>query len=215
MAYGPANLPRLHEIRLDGVVVGFTFVLSLLTGVAFGAIPLLRVAPLPASLHENGRGNTASRGRYRARHLLMGGQVALALVLVVSSGLMLRSFQKLRNVDPGLRPGVGADVSRRVARTASTRRRRAAVAVHQAILDRLSTIPGVTAVSASTCLPLTGACFGNGVVTERRIERRQTASSSSGGVASRAATSKPSGMRLLRGRSIDRGDVERGERSWS
>jgi hypothetical protein len=71
---------------------------------AFGAIPLFRVAPLPASLHETGRGNTASRSRHVARHLLMGGQVALALVLVVTSGLMVRSFQKLRNVDPGFDP---------------------------------------------------------------------------------------------------------------
>ena len=57
-----------------------------------------------ASLHENGRGNTASRGRHRARQLLMGAQVALALVLLVSSGLMVRSFQKLRALDPGFDP---------------------------------------------------------------------------------------------------------------
>ena len=101
VAFGPTNLPRLHEIRLDGVALAFTFALSLLAGLAFGAIPLLRGAPLAASLHESGRGSTASRGRHRARHLLMGGQVALALVLLVSSGLMVRSFQKLRTMDPG------------------------------------------------------------------------------------------------------------------
>ena len=58
---------------------GTVLVVNVLTGTAFGAIPLLRVAPLPASLHETGRGNTASRNRHLARHLLMGGQVALAL----------------------------------------------------------------------------------------------------------------------------------------
>ena len=101
VAFAPVNLPRLQEVRLDASVLAFTLALSLLTALAFGAIPWLRLAPLSASLHESGRGNTASRGRYRARHLLMGGQVALALVLVVFSGLMLRSFQKLRAVDPG------------------------------------------------------------------------------------------------------------------
>jgi putative ABC transport system permease protein len=210
VAYGPANLPRIREIRLDGVVVGFTFVLSLLVGVAFGAIPLLRVAPLPASLRENGRGNTASRAHFHARHLLMGGQVALALVLVVSSGLMLRSFQKLRNVDPGFNPA--SALTFRVGlpdRQYSSRR--AAVAAHQAILDSLSTIPGVTAVSASTCLPLTGACFGNSVITEWRLnDGRPLPVVWWRGVA--AGYFEALGMRLLRGRSIDRGDVERGER---
>src|SRR6185503_17579625 len=89
------------EIHLDGVAVAFTLALSLLAGFGLGAIPLLRRAPLAASLHEIGRGSTASRGRHRARQLLMGGQIALALVLLVSSGLMVRSFQKLRALDPG------------------------------------------------------------------------------------------------------------------
>ena len=93
VAYGPANLPRLDEVRLDGIAVVFTSVLTLLASAAFGSIPLMRLTPVAATLHESGRGNTASRGRHRTRHMLMGGQVALALVLLVSSGLMLRSFQ--------------------------------------------------------------------------------------------------------------------------
>jgi hypothetical protein len=101
LVLGPTNHPRLEEIRLGGVALAFTLVLTLLTAVAFGSIPLLRMTPLAFSLHESGRGNTASRGRHRVRHLLMAGQIALALVLLVSSGLMLRSFQKLRAVDPG------------------------------------------------------------------------------------------------------------------
>ena len=89
--------------------------------------------------------------------------------------------------------------------------RRAAVAAHQAILDSLSTIPGVTAVSASTCLPLTGACFGNSVITEWRLnDGRPLPVVWWRGVA--AGYFEALGMRLLRGRSIDRGDVERGER---
>ena len=103
----------------------------------------------------------------------MGGQVALALVLVVSSGLMLRSFQKLRNVDPGFNPA--SALTFRVGlpdRQYSSRR--AAVAAHQAILDSLSTIPGVTAVSASTCLPLTR-------VVRSHLRRRLTAPSATDG----------------------------------
>jgi putative ABC transport system permease protein len=209
VAFGPRNLPRLDEVRLDGVVVGFTLALSILTGLAFGAIPMLRIAPLPASLHETGRGNTASRGRYLARHLLMGGQVALALVLVVASGLMLRSFQKLRNVDPGFDPAsaltfrVGLPESQYPTRSS-------AVAVHQAILDRLSATPGVTAVTASTCQLLSGNCFGNGLFAERRVEDGKPRPflswrGVSGGYFETA------GIRVLRGRAINRGDVERAE----
>src|SRR5262249_45174464 len=147
IAFAPVNLPRLGEVRLDASVIAFTLALSLLTAVAFGAIPWLRLAPLPASFHESSRGNTASRGRYRARHLLMGGQVAVALVLVVFSGLMLRSFQNLRTVDPGFdaRSALTFSIVLPDREYAS---RRSAVATHHAILDRLSAIPAVTAASA-------------------------------------------------------------------
>jgi hypothetical protein len=73
--------------------------------VIFGTIPLLRLAPIGISLHDNTRGQASSRGSHRARQLLMGGQVAVALVLLLASGLMLRNFQKLRAVErrPALR----------------------------------------------------------------------------------------------------------------
>jgi predicted permease len=211
VAYGPVTLPRLQEVRLDGVVLAFTFALSLLAGIAFGAMPMLRVTPLPTSLYESGRGNTASRSRHRARQLLMGGQVALALVLVISSGLMVRTFQKLRQVDPGFNPDsaltfrVGLSDREYPSRTAS-------VAVHQAILDRLSATPGVVAVSASSCLPLTGGCFGNGVVTERGLEQDGRPRPAVWWRGVSAGYFETAGIRVLRGRGIDRRDVERGER---
>ena len=168
---------------------------------------MLRVAPLPTSLHETGRGNTASRGRYRARHVLMAGQVGLALVLVVASGLMLRSFQKLRRVDPGF-DSSSALTFRVGLPNKQYPTRRAVVAVHQAMLDRLATVPGVTAVSASTCQLLGGTCFGNGVIPERNVEDGKPRPffwwrGVSGGYIETA------GIRVLRGRTIERGDVER------
>src|SRR5438093_1460304 len=208
IAFAPVNLPRLQEVRLDASVLAFTLALSLLTAIAFGAIPWLRLAPLPASLHESGRSNTASRGRYRARHLLMGGQVALALVLVVFSGLMLRSFQKLRAVDPGFdaRSALTFSIALPDREYAS---RRSAVATHRAILDRLSAIPGVTAASASSCLPLSTFCFEQmvvpeGVVHDGTLRPRALFYAVAGGYF------EATGIRLLRGRFIDRGDVERG-----
>ena len=207
---GPATLPRLREIRLDGLALAYTVLLSLVSAVAFGAIPLWHGAPLAATLNEGGRGNTISRGRHRARHLLMGAQVAMALVLLIASGLMVRSFQKLRDVDPGFNPASALAFS--VALPAATYpSRESAVAAHRQILDRLSLIPGVTAGSASTCLPLSGGCFGN---TLRVRGRPQSPTSSSPPAVFRAVAGsyfETMGIRLVRGRTITNGDVDRRE----
>jgi predicted permease len=207
---GPPTLPRLGEVRLDAVAVAYTVVLSLLTALACGAIPLWRGTSLGASLHESGRGSTASRGRHRARHVLMGGQVALALVLLVASGLMVRSFQKLRAVDPGFAATSALTFSVGLP-DRHYPSRGAAVAAHQAILDRLSTVPGVTAVSASTCLPLAGGCFGNTVVVEGRAVPPGAIPPIALFRAVAGGYFEAMGIRLLRGRGIERADVERSE----
>jgi putative ABC transport system permease protein len=207
---GPTTLPRLGEVRLDGVAVAYTFVLSTVAALVFGAIPLWRSPSPAASLHESGRGNTASRGRHRARHLLMGGQVALALVLLVASGLMVRSFQKLRAVDPGFDASSALTFSLGLPdRTYSNRA--TVVVTHQAILDRLSTLPGVTAVSASTCLPLAGSCFRNTVIVEGRAVPPGTVPPIAFFRAVAGGYFQAMGIRLLRGRGITRSDVERSE----
>jgi len=212
----PVNLPRLDEVRIDGVVVGFTLLLSVVTALAFGSMPLVGVARTAAALHDASRRSTASRSRHRARHLLMGAQVALALVLVTSAGLMIRSVGNLRAIDPGFDPtSTLTFVLGLPARDYPDRER--AVAAHQAILDRIAAVPGVTAASASTCLPLDGNCFGNGVVVEGQVfaeERDAEASTFQGGVAYRAVAGgffETMGIRLLRGRTIQRGDVDRRE----
>jgi putative ABC transport system permease protein len=212
VVFGPANLPRLGEIRLDWIVVAFTLALTVLAALMFGAIPLWRGAPLAASLHESGRGNTASRGRHRARQLLMGGQVALALVLLVASGLMVRSFQELRAIDPAFDPS--SALTFRVGLPARDYRSQpAAVAAHQAILDRLSALPGVIGVAASTCLPL--ADEGNCLATPLRVEGRVNPPGTIQPiVASRAVSGgylETIGTPLIRGRAISRDDVERKE----
>ena len=214
VAYGPTNLPRLDDVRLDWIAVVFTLVLSVLAAVAFGSIPLTRLGLIAASLHETGRGNTASRSRHRTRHLLMGGQVALALVLLVASGLMLRSFQKLRAIDPGF-DASSALTFRIGLPTADYPDRTRMIAAHRAILDRLAALPGVTSVSAATCLPLSGRgyCFGIPITVVGRVMPPGTIPPI---VALRAVTGdymETTGMRLLRGRRIERADVDHNEPS--
>ena len=216
VAYGPPTLPRLAEVRLDWVVVLFTAGLSLLAALAFGAIPLLRLAPITLALHDASRGTqTGSRGQHRARQLLMTAQVALALVLLVASGLMVRSVQQLRNVDLGFEPASRLTFTVGLPASVYTTRERALLA-HRAILDRLAAVPGVVAASAVSCLPLTGSCYGNGLAVEgerpdpadRGQQRRQFAwfRAVSGDYLASV------GLRLQRGRALTRSDVERGAR---
>ena len=210
VAFGPATLPRLNEVRIDGVVLAFSFTLSLFSAAAFGLIPLLRLAPVATTLHEHGRGQTATRGSHRARQLLMGAQVALALVLLIASGLMVRSFQKLRAIEPGFDPsstltfGIGLPSVKYPTRQLATD-------AHLRILDRLSAIPGVTAASASSCLPLLGFCYGNGLIVEgelfdpKRVRPFVAFRAVAGGFTEAMRTP------LLRGRSLTRADVDRRE----
>jgi predicted permease len=102
----PPGIPRLEEIGVDGRVLLFTLALSVVAGLFCGGIAALRFGSpaLAPALREGGRGDTAGRGRLRARNLLVIAQVALALVLLVCSGLMVKSFQRLRHVDPGFDP---------------------------------------------------------------------------------------------------------------
>jgi putative ABC transport system permease protein len=141
----------------------------------------------------------------------MGTQVALALVLLVASALMVRSFQNLRAIDPGFDPA-SALTFRLGLPDREYPDRRAAVAAHQAILDQLAALPGVTSVSASTRIPL--ADLGRGYSSPIRVEGRPPASQGAIPpiVAFRAVAGgyfEAVGTRILRGRGIQRGDVER------
>ena len=203
----PASLPRATEVHIDPTVLVFTLGLSVLAALILGAVPLVRGTRLAASLHDGGRGTAAPRTRHRARHVLMGAQVALALMLVVASGLLVRSFWALRGIDPGFdaRSAITFDIGLPLRDYPD---RDAALRAHQAVVDRISEVPGVARVSASTCLPLRGACFGNGVVVEGREIRQAT---DVGTVSFRAVSGdhlESMGIRLRRGRGIERRDVE-------
>ena len=99
----PATLPRMPEVQLDGAVLAFTAILGLLTALLFGLLPALHGSRtnVQAALRESGRANTAGRQRARIRQALVVTQVALAVVLVAGAGLLLRSFARLTNLDPG------------------------------------------------------------------------------------------------------------------
>jgi len=103
LSMAPDGIPRLDEIALDATVLAFALAVSLLSGLAFGVLPLVRFGrqELATAFREGSRGGGQGRERHRARNGLVVAQVAMALVLLVCSGLMVRSFRALRNVDPG------------------------------------------------------------------------------------------------------------------
>jgi predicted permease len=210
--FSPANLPRLEEISLDGTAVLHTVLLTLIAAVVFTWIPLWRTTSGTAVLHAQGRGQTASRDRHRVRHVLMAAQVALALVLLVASSLMVRSFQKLRAIDPGFDAG-SALTFRLGLPERDFPNRRAVVAAHQAILDGLGALPGVSRASATNRIPLTD--MGRGFSSPMRVEGRAAVPGAVPPMVSFRAVAggyfETMGTRLLRGRGIDSGDVERAE----
>ena len=105
VAIGPRGLPRLADIAIDGRVLAFTAGLSVLTGIIFGLVPALYSArpEIAQMLRDSGRSSSARRARSRMRAMLVVAEVTLAVVLLVGSGLLIRSYMKLLEVDPGFR----------------------------------------------------------------------------------------------------------------
>jgi putative ABC transport system permease protein len=158
VALAPGNLPRLEGIGVDLPVLIFTLTLSVVAGLLFGSIPAFKYAraQLGTALRGGGRTSSASRERHRTRNTLVVAQVALALVLLVSSGLMIRTFQALRDVHPGfVRPG--EVLTLRLVIPGSQIKEEVAVArMHQAIMDKIAALPGVTSIAVASTVTMSG-----------------------------------------------------------
>jgi len=160
VAAAPTGLPRIHEIGIDIPVLLFTLGLALLTSILIGVIPIIKYAGVKATsgLREGGRALSQSRERHNARKALVVVQVALALVLLICSGLMIRTFQALMHVDPGFSAPDSLQTFRfyipdtQIPDTQGDR----LVHMQQDILNKLAAIPGVSSVSFSTAVPLDG-----------------------------------------------------------
>jgi len=155
-AIGPANLPRLGEISLDARSLGFTLALSLLAGLLFGSIPVLRYARARTSAALRGAGRTASlsRERQHGRDLLVVAQVAMALVLLVSAMLMIRTFQALRHVEPGFSQPEHVQTMRTSIPASLVANPQQVTRIQNSIVDKLAAIPGVTSVGFASAAPM-------------------------------------------------------------
>jgi putative ABC transport system permease protein len=153
---GPNTLPRLNEIGIDPLVLSFAFGVSLLSGVLFGVIPIVKYAGprIATALRGIGRTFSHDRERHRARHVLVVVQVALALVLLVGSGLMVRTFQHLRSVQPGFTHPEEIQILHAMIPMAIAGEPERVMRMQQEILDKLAAIPGVTSVGFGSRAPL-------------------------------------------------------------
>jgi putative ABC transport system permease protein len=154
VSMGPTSIPRLSEVHIDLATVAFAIVVSALVAVACSIVPVLRIGRVHLSnaLREGGRGGTAGRARQRIRSALVAGQIALALVALASSGLLLRTFERLNAVRPGFEPEGLATfwVALPYARYTSDT---SAVRFYSQLLDRVRAVPGVRDVGFSSRLP--------------------------------------------------------------
>jgi len=155
IAMAPQDLPSIRNVTLDARVLGFTLVVSLLTGLIFGLAPALQFSStnLNETLKEGGRGTTGSH--HRVRGALVVSEVAIALLVLVIAGLLIRSFYRLQQVDPGFNPrnALAIGVSLPGKKYSQDDQKSA---FFTRLLERVSTLPGVTAAGASQSLPIQG-----------------------------------------------------------
>jgi putative ABC transport system permease protein len=148
-----ASLPAMHGIGIDGWVLAFTLGVSVITGLAFGLAPAVQAwrTDVNAALKEEGRGDTGGQ-RHWLRHLLVMSEVALALVLLIGAGLLIKSFSRLTEVNPGFRTDDVLTFQVTLTEGKSSPQK---VAFIGQIVERLKALPGVQAAAATDSLPLT------------------------------------------------------------
>jgi len=153
----PANIPRLHGVAIDVRVLGFTFLVSLLTGILFGIAPALQASKgdLNETLKQESGKTTAGVHKSRIRNMLVVSEVALALLLLISAGLLIKSFMNLQRIDPGFNPHnvLTARIPLPANKYSEPPQARA---FYQQLLDRLKGLPGVEHAGVTTSIPLTG-----------------------------------------------------------
>ena len=158
IAAAPTGLPRLHEIGINLTVLLFTLGLGVFVSIVIGLIPVLKYSSVRAStgLREGGRSLSQSRERHRARKTLVVVQVALALVLLICSGLMIRTFLALARVSPGFSDPKSLQTFYAYipeSQIPDTQKERV-VRTEQAIANKLAAVPGVSAVTITTSVPM-------------------------------------------------------------
>ena len=158
LSIAPAYLPRLENITIDAPVILFTLAISLAASLLFGLIPVMKYAApnVTAALRAGGRTLSQSRERHRARNTLVVVQTALAVVLLIGSGLMIRTFQALRQVDPGFRDPASLQTLALFIPETVVKEPDRTIRTYQEIQRKLSEIPEVASAAFANSVPTNG-----------------------------------------------------------
>jgi predicted permease len=208
ISFLPENLPRIHDIQLNWVVVAFALLLAIGTGI------LCCLAPAFAALHTNmnealkegGRTGSVGGGHVRLRSILVVSEIAVALVLLIASGLLLRSFQNMRDVDLGFRP------SHTLIATYSLPQKQYATqpsidTFNHELLRRLAQLPGAQSVGLASLLPMSGGGNNNGFVAEGYVLPKGTVVNLATETQIAGDYFRAMGIPLLRGRFFTDADI--------
>jgi putative ABC transport system permease protein len=208
VSFLPENLPRIHDIQLNWVVVAFALLLAIGTGI------LCCLAPAFAALHTNmnealkegGRTGSVGGGHVRLRSILVVSEIAVALVLLIASGLLLRSFQNMRDVDLGFRP------SHTLIATYSLPQKQYATqpsidTFNHELLRRLAQLPGAQSVGLASLLPMSGGGNNNGFVAEGYVLPKGTVVNLATETQIAGDYFRAMGIPLLRGRFFTDADI--------
>lgn len=204
----PANIPRVREISIDWRVLAFTLVVSLITGLIFGLAPALASirADLNSVLKSGGRGTSGSRSRGRMQDVLVVSEIVFCVVLLIGTGLLLRSFARLQQVNPGFRSDHLLTIQLALPENRYSGMRVALF--YKQLIQRVETLPGVESAAVARNLPLSGSDASANFQIEHQTysgsdQPRAKYRSSSAGYFSAM------GIPLLKGRFFDRSDDER------
>ncbi|NOT62135.1 MAG: ABC transporter permease [Acidobacteria bacterium] len=167
LALTPANVPRIADAGIDYRVLLFTLAATTLTGVVMGLLPAWQAAraDVQSVLKESGRGNAG--GRATVRNALVVAEVALAVVLLVGAGLLMRSFAQLLRVNPGFNPQQMVTLRIGLPDARYTQLEQI-ISLHNRVLERVSALPGVTAAATVAPMPLSGSNYSLGLAIENR-----------------------------------------------
>ena len=204
----PGRIPRLEEVGMDWRVLAFTLGISVLTGLIFGIMPSLHTSKvdLRTTLNEGGRGGTqGARGR-SLRTALMIAEVSMALLLLVGAGLLIRSFERLRQVDKGFQSEklLTANIALSEAKYEEPPQQ---VAFFDELLKRLQSLPGVQHVGAASDVPLLGRDSYENVYVEGRVVEKSSDALQAGGLLVSPGYFRAMGVPLLKGRELTDDDV--------
>jgi predicted permease len=203
----PETLPRIHEIGLNWPVMAFALGLALLTGLLCGLAPAFAAihTSVNGTLKETGRTGTAGSGHARLRSVLVAAEIAIALVLLTASGLLLRSFEKMRAVDVGFRP----DHTLTALYGLPSYQYRAQASIDtfdEQVLRNLRQLPGVEAVGITSALPSTGDWEGPAITIEGSVPPKGAGLNLAMVSLLRGDPIQALGIRLLRGRTFTEAD---------